>query len=145
MEVLEAGREADPEARVLGVLVTPQRPEADALFAATLSSGNGSPPIVACGPGGDVKRVAGPYALQLAPLSAPAASCLADRALRLARCPAAGPSLAELLERLARFAYDLRTEVGLVDLGTIVPVDGVWRCVDARVVIRRRVDGHAGS
>jgi acyl-CoA synthetase (NDP forming) len=145
MEILEAGREADPGGRVLGVLVTPHRPVADALFAATVSPGDGSPPIVAAGPGGDVRRVAGPYVLQLAPLSTPAAATLADRALRLARATATGRSLALLLERLARFAYDLRAEVGLVDLGTLVPVDGAWRCLDARVVIRRRVDGHTAS
>ncbi len=141
-QVLEAGRDVDPDARVLGVLVTAHRPDGGALFACTVSRGDGAPPVVICGPGGEARRVAGSYVPCLAPLTAPAALAMADEALRLARSTADRAGLAGLLARLSRFAHDFRDEVGLVDLGAIVPERESWRCLDARVVIRRRVDGH---
>ncbi len=134
MDVLEAGRAADPDARVLGVLVTRHRPAVEALLAFTLSHGGGAPPLVACG-------TPEAYVPRLAPLPAPEALAMADRALGRSHGTAGRASLADLLARLSRFAHDFRDEVGLVDLGGVVPAGEAWRCLDARVVIRRRVDG----
>ncbi|MBW2260899.1 MAG: acetate--CoA ligase family protein [Deltaproteobacteria bacterium] len=141
MDLLEAGRESDPDARVLGVLVTPHRQGDRALFAATLSRGDGAPPLIICGPGGDVRRVTGSYVPRLTPLTRRAALDLASKTTALSRSEGDRATLAELLERLARFAHDFRDEVGVVDLGAIVPIREGWRCLDARVAIRRRVDG----
>ena len=135
-DILEAGREADPDARVLGVLVTTRRGAGRTLFAASVSRQDGAPPLVVCGPAGEAS-----YVPWLAPLTEPAAAALAAGALELARSGEDHASLAGLLERLARFAHDLRDEVGAVELGALACGPDGWRCRDARVEIRRRVDG----
>ena len=140
IDITSAVADRAPDARTLGVLVTRHRDTDQALFATAVHAPGGSPPLIGCG-AGDRRRGAGErFLVAPCPLDAGRARTLAEDVLVLASIDADPDGLADVLRRLSLLAADRAGDISLVDVDTIVPVEDGWRCLDARIVIRREVE-----
>lgn len=141
MEVLDAARQRHPDARILGALVTMHRDTSTSLFATTVSLGAGLPALLVCGLGGPRMGRPSTYLCALTPVAGHVGETMATELVEMNGHAGDAASLADLLGNLSRFAHGLASEVACVQVDTIVPVPGGWRCLDARVRVARDVDG----